>query len=142
MVSKTVVGFWPWSRAVDAIEVRVIRVVLPVSDRVPPLTFRATTGPRRLRSAGCWCEDGRIGHGHQEVARWRQGRHLLAQQRVLLPQCSHQQPGLLELLTEHRVLPFEVDDALVLPLQPSPKSRHHLLTTSRAGGAIAAGRLN
>ncbi len=28
-----------------------IQVVLPAADQVPPLIFRATTGPRRLRSA-------------------------------------------------------------------------------------------
>ncbi len=51
MSSKTTVGFLNWSRAVAARDVSRIRVVLPTADRVPPLIFRATTGPRRLRSA-------------------------------------------------------------------------------------------
>lgn len=44
-------GLSPWSRAVAASEARVIRVVLPVGERVPPLILRAMTRGRRLRSA-------------------------------------------------------------------------------------------
>ena len=44
-------GLSPWARQVPNKEARVILLLLPPADRVPPLTLRLTTRCRRLRSA-------------------------------------------------------------------------------------------
>ena len=73
-------GFSPWARQVPKREARVILLMLPRSDRVPPLTLRLTTRWRRLRSAAL-LSDGASGSAMKTKSSliWRSmRRHSLA----------------------------------------------------------------